>query len=138
MEEEKKETEVLFPEVEVYGVKVRPWTFEQFMKIIPLLKSAYVLFKEKSIQWENVEKALDAKDPGLLVETGMIDVFSDLMPRLPEFIALSLSLDRDEIVKWDFGKVFSVAFVIISQNAGRIKNLSGLGTMVFQALKVGR
>jgi hypothetical protein len=137
-QEEKKESEILFSGVEVYGVKIKPWTFDQFVRVIPLLKLAYKSFEEKAISFEKIDEAIEKSDPNLLVSSGMIDAFSDLLPKIPEFISLSLSLDIEEIREWDFDKVFAVAFTIIIQNAGRIKNLSGLGAAVMRNFRTAR
>jgi hypothetical protein len=123
-EDKKSDAEVLFPEQEVYGVKIRPWTFPQFQKVMPDLIMMAKAFKNLGIRIEDLpEKREDMEFEKILM------LLEKIIPILPvcEIVAKTTGIDRETVVLWEFDKTTVLFLMIIVQNVRRIKNLSGLG-----------
>lgn len=118
-ETKKSEMEILFPDTEVEGYKVRPWTWEQFLAIIPDIMRGIGLVRDRGAEFEDLENSLD--DPGKIFR--LVSLFG---PIVPDIVAKTLRIEKSEIEAWDAYKVMNVAFVILIQNAERLKNSTGL------------
>ncbi len=125
---EKTETEILRPDVEVAGFKIRPWSFDQFFDVLPMFVRGAEILKDSKISLESLEK-LGREDPKKIVAT-----LSAFRPIIPDVVALTLGMKQEEVRKLDFDKVISITLVILIQNAERIKNFSGLSKTAIQSL----
>jgi hypothetical protein len=127
MVKKKSETEVLFPGMEIGGFKIKPWTFEQFLNLIPALIDVSTNLKEAGIKFENIEKL--AEDPKKL-----ISFFSAIKPAIPQIVAESIGLEVSEVKAMDFDDAASISLVVLIMNAEKIKNFSGLGKTALKSL----
>lgn len=121
--EKKRDAEVLFPEQEIYGEKLRPWSYDQFVSVMPVFKAASDMIKQKGINFETIEKLWSERDiPGL------IGILLEAMPFIPEIMLRGNGIEKEKSGSWDFDKTISIFLLILIQNAGRVKNFSGLGS----------
>lgn len=111
---EKLDTEILFPEIEVKGYKIKPWVFGELVDLSPILSKIV-----KAIHAEGI-KSLDC-----LVER-MIELIPLMLPFAPEIIAKTLHIEEQEIRTWPIDKATVILLTIINQNLGYLKNCFGL------------
>ncbi len=132
VEEGKTGEEVLFPEQEVYGVKLSPWTYDQFISMMPLLLKTRQELKVRNILLEDLSKLKEA-DPD-----GILQFLVNIIPALPvkEIVSATTSITLDDIKKWKFDKTSSIFLVILVQNAGGLKNFFGLGLTAIKSLRL--
>jgi hypothetical protein len=131
IEEKKSDVEILFPDQEVYGVKVRPWTFSQFVSILPDLLGIRKNLKENGIEIGELEN-LREDDEGKI-----LDFLVKLLPMIPAttIVAKTIKEDVNKIEEWEFDKTAGIFLVILIQNAGRIKNFFGLGLKAMREVR---
>ena len=129
MGDEKNEGQILSPEMEISGFKVKPWSFDQFFAMLPIFASAASILKAKGISFSKLEKM--AEDPEKL-----LNLICEAGPVAREMVAKTIGMSPDEVGKLEFDRVISVALVILVQNAERIKNFSGLGKIAMSSLTV--
>jgi len=131
IEEKKPDAEILFPDQEVYGVKVRPWTFNQFVSILPDLLNIRKGLKENGIEIGELENLKD-DDEGKILE-----FLVKLLPLIPAttIVAKTIKEEIEKVEEWEFDKTAGIFLVILIQNAGRIKNFFGLGLRAMQAVR---
>jgi hypothetical protein len=124
-EEESKndEMEVLFPEIAVSGVKLKPWTYRQFTALLPWFRELKTQFKEKGIKKDYLKELFDKPDEKI---DEILDLLGLVFPIIPELVVRTTGDELDTVLDWEFDKTLKVALLIILQNMGRIKNLSGL------------
>jgi len=129
--EKKSDTEVLFPETEMYGIKIRPWTYDQFISILPEVSKVAAQLKENNIRMEDLEKIKDGEEEKIL------DFFARLLPLLPavDIVSKTIEVDKEEVKKWEFDKTSSIFLMIIIKNASRIKNSFGLGLTAMKSMR---
>ncbi len=111
---EKSEIDLLFPEVEVEGVKVRPWSLGQVVDLAPVLAAIAKGMKEQGITLENIEARID-------------DLVLLLIPHAAKIICVSTRLKEEEIREWPINRAALVVMAIIERNVEHIKNSFGLG-----------
>jgi hypothetical protein len=127
MGEEKSETQVLFPEIQVAGIKVRPWTFDQFFDLIPIFVEASEYFKREEIKFEEIEAIVKDRKK-------MLSIIASMRPAILTTVATTIESSVEEVRAMEFDKVISIALVVLIQNAERIKNFSGLGKTALNSL----
>jgi hypothetical protein len=113
MPEEKDEIKTLFPEIDIEGVKLRPWTFGQFVEMGPILHQIVMAARNTGMKPEELEDRI----PELILITS---------PFIPEIVAKTTGLSQDEIKSWPPDKGIAVLLGIMTQNTERLKNLFGL------------
>lgn len=133
MGDEKTDQEVLFPEVEVGGVKVRPWTLKQFFGLLPVFMRMAEVLKEKGVELDQFEGLKDDSE-GVQKLFAVLSNLSDAVPEINEVIARTIERTVEEVEKMEFDRSISIALVIIIQNAERIKNFSGLARSAVESL----
>jgi hypothetical protein len=122
-ESKKDEMEVLFPEIAVSGVKLKPWTYRQFTALLPWFRELKTQFKEKGIKKDYLKELFDKPDEKI---DEILDLLGLVFPIIPELVVRTTGDELDTVLDWEFDKTLKVALLIILQNMGRIKNLSGL------------
>jgi len=130
MSEEKNEAQVLSPETEVAGFKVKPWSFDQFFAMLPIFASAASVLKAKGISFSEFEKMTEDPDK-------LLNLICEVGPVAREMVAKTIKIEPDEVGRMEFDRVISIALVILVQNAERIKNFSGLGKIAMSSLMAG-
>lgn len=127
MSEEKNEGQILSPEIEVGGFKVKPWSFDQFFSMLPIFAGAAAMLKAKDISFSEFEKLTE--DPEKLLK-----LICEAGPVAREMVAKTIKVEPEEVGKMEFDRVISIALVVLIQNAERIKNFSGLGKTAMSSL----
>jgi hypothetical protein len=111
---EKTETEILFPEQEVDGITVHPWTFGQIAKLSPIFRLIASDLRESEIPVDELESR-------------MSEVILIAGKYAPSIVAATINLPIAEVEQWPPEKGIKLLFTIISQNLEHIKNSFGLG-----------
>jgi hypothetical protein len=114
MAEEKTETEILFPEEEVAGEKVRPWDFGKLAQMAPYVIPMAKKMNEMGLTRDNMQQKLTE------------DLVPLLLPFSVPIVARTLGKDEAEVSKWHPSKGGFVFMVILNQNMESIKNFFGL------------
>lgn len=127
MKKKKSETEILSPEMEVGSYKIKPWSFEQFVSVLPSLVEIGEILKEKKILIDDIE--LLRKEPKKIVE-----LITAVGPLIPAIVAKTLRIEVSEVNGMDFDQATTIALLILIQNAEKLKNFSGLGKSALQSL----
>jgi len=127
MGEEKSETQILFPGIQVAGIEVRPWTFDQFFDLIPIFVEASEYFKREEIKFEEIEAIVKDRKK-------MLSIIASMRPAILTTVATTIGSSVEEVRAMEFDKVISIALVVLIQNAERIKNFSGLGKTALNSL----
>jgi len=127
MKKKKSETEILSPEIEVGKYKVKPWSFDQFVAILPSLVAVGEILKEKKILVNDIES--------LKEDTKKItELITAVGPLIPAIVARTLRVEVSEVNEMDFDQATTIALLILIQNAEKLKNFSGLGKSALQSL----
>jgi len=126
-EKKQPETEVLFPDMVIDGVRIRPWTFDQFIDLLPIFRELAEYLKKSGIEVKDVNEAVD--DP-----SKMMDLIMALAPLAGKVVAVSVGVTEEEVRGWAADKAIRVLIVIFTQNANRLKNCFGLGLTAMKVL----
>ena len=127
MKKKKSETEILSPEIEVGKYKVKPWSFDQFINVLPSLVAVGEILKEKKILVNDIES--------LKEDTKKItELITAVGPLIPAIVARTLRVEVSEVNEMDFDQATTIALLILIQNAEKLKNFSGLGKSALQSL----
>jgi hypothetical protein len=122
---------ILFPEVEVEGYTIRPWTLAQAVALAPTLGDLVGIAKESGVG-EVLSKFMDLLDSG---QMNAKDVFAKaqkevaaVLPGLiPKFVSAGIS--EEEAGTLDLGKATVLLLSIVSQNVDYLKNFFGPGNL---------
>lgn len=123
----RSETSILSPEIEVSGFRIRPWTFEQFIDLLPSLIEIGEAIKSKGITLDAIGDLRN--NPRLIA-----DIATVLGPFIPVIVSKTLAIEPEKVKGMDFDRVTSIALVILIQNAEKLKNFSGLGKEALRSL----
>jgi hypothetical protein len=129
-EEEKNDAQILVPDIEVAGVKVRPWTMKQFFAMAPITMRIIQTLEAKEGGLSN----FDALMKGEAKPETILQILADLGPFVPEIISKTIDMPEEEVERMEFDKAMSIALVITIQNVEKLKNLFGLATAAIRAL----
>ena len=134
----KTEEEILFPDLVVEGIKLRPWTLGQYADLAPHFRKAKVMLQEGGIDFAKIEeliKALDAKDEAEINEGlakkivgPFFDIVMLVLPILPQVLSVTTGIPLSEVRGWDVKKITPVTIAVVTQNIEHLKNSFGLGT----------
>jgi len=127
MKKKKSEMEILSPEIEVGKYKVKPWSFEQFISVLPSLVAVGEILKEKKVFVDDIESL--KKDAKKITE-----LITAVGPLIPVIVAKTLRVEVSEVNEMDFDQATTIALLILIQNAEKLKNFSGLGKSALQSL----
>lgn len=130
--------QILFPDAEVEGYAIRPWTLAQAVALAPTLGALVEIAKESGVG-EVIWKSMDLLDPSqgdakkafggaekeiLSVLPGLIPKF---LPHAPKILTVSLGASEEEVSKMDLGKATVLLLSVVSQNIEYLKNFFGPG-----------
>ena len=121
MADEKTDLEILFPEVEVEGVKVRPWSLGQLIDLAPIFESIAIDLKNRNVKIEHL--GADEK---------INDLILSFLPHVAKIISKTIQEDESVVREWPLRKATATILTIITQNIEQIKNSFGLGKSVLQ------
>jgi len=130
--------QILFPDVEVEGYTIRPWTLAQAVALAPTLGALVEIAKESGVG-EVLLGFMDLLDPGqggakdafAKAQKEVIGVLPELIPKFlphaPKILYVSLGASMEEVDKMDLGKATVLLLSIVSQNVDYLKNFFGPG-----------
>ena len=109
-------------EVTVEDVKIKPYTFGQFIELTPILERIYKEIEEKELFKDGFPEKLEFK--GDFIKLYMIAA-KDMI----KLISLACSeVTEDEIKEWPIEKGMLILATIFYINLGFLKNISALFT----------
>jgi hypothetical protein len=111
----------LLTEEKVAGYTVKPWTIKQLLQVTPILKVLAEELKRMGVTVENFADVV--ADQGL---TGIAGLLNLILPQLPEFLAVSLRVSREEAEDIDVGLALQLAVKVLGVNLEHLKNSFGL------------
>jgi len=129
-EEEKNEAQILFPEIEAGGFKVRPWSLKQFFTLMPTFVKIAEALNARGVTWGAFEDM--AKGTGERAK--LWEILADLEPFLPGIIGVTVGCSAKEAEEMEFDRALSISLVILIQNVERVKNFSGLAKVATESL----
>jgi hypothetical protein len=104
---------VLFPEQEIEGYKVRPWSLGAVVALAPSIREVIAVCRKEGITEENYEQQVQEKIADILLQT---------VQHVPKIIATTLAIPEEEIVGMPFPKSAKILIGILKQNVTYIKN----------------
>ena len=119
----KTEETKLFNEIDINGIKVKPWSFGILFDISSKLEKILDLAEEKGII-ESIEKS------GNISYITMVKLFTLASSEFLSIISITIDMDEDEIKQLDMGTGLKLSYNIVVQNFDIIKNV--LGSLINQ------
>jgi len=116
MEKTKSEEEIIFPDIEISGYVLRPWSFGVLFKLSHLLGSVLDKAEEKNLVSEINESG------GFLQYTTLAKLFSIAGPELLEIISITLGAPAEEIEALNMEAGLRIALAIYNMNKDVITN----------------
>jgi hypothetical protein len=105
------------------GYTVKPWTIKQLLQVTPILKDLAKKLGEMSITVDNFGDIVASQ--GVQGWVWLIDL---ILPRLPEFLAISLRIPKAETEEMDLGLALHLAVKVLATNVEHLKNSFSLIT----------
>ena len=87
-------------EEQISGFTVKPWTIKQLILVMPILDALVQEFKTQGVTLDNLGEMFESQ--GLAAAK---DIIQTILPRLPEFLAITLRIDREQprSLTWAWG-----------------------------------
>lgn len=112
----KSEEQIMFPNQEIAGFTVKPWSFGKLFEISPKLEKLLNEMDEKNID------LMGEIDSGVLKYATILKVFNAVGPGLLEIISLTVGVPEDEVREVSVEDGVALIMAIFSQNSETIKN----------------
>ena len=130
--------QILFPDAEVEGYTIRPWTLAQAVALAPTLGSLVEIAKESGVGeviWKSMDlldpARGDARDASAKAQKEVLSVLPGLLPKFlphaPKILTVSLGASEEEVGKMSLGKSTVLLLSVVSQNIEYLKNFFGPG-----------
>ena len=103
---------VLFPEIEIEGIVLKPWTFGILASISPQLEAIFTKLEEQNVMF----------DIGLSIET-LLRMYFAIAPYLVGIITKTTGLPVEEVEAMDIKKATKLTRIIWEQNKESLKNV---------------
>jgi hypothetical protein len=113
----------LLAEENLDGYTVKPWTIKQLLQVTPILKDLAGKLKDRGVSLDNFGDTVASE--GVQGLAGLVDL---ILPRLPEFLAASLRISREEAEEMDLGLALNLAVKVLALNVEHLKNSFSLIT----------
>jgi len=85
-------------EEQVDEFTVKPWTIKQLILVMPILDALVQELKTQGVTLDNLGEMFESQ--GLAAAK---DIIQTILPRLPEFLAITLRIDREQAEELDLG-----------------------------------
>jgi len=108
-------------EEQINGFTVKPWTIKQLILVMPILDALVQELKAKGVTLDNLGEVFEGQ--GL---AAVKDIIQTVLPQLPEFLAITLRIDREEAEELDLGLGMQLAVKVLRMNVDHLKNAFGL------------
>lgn len=137
---EKDDLEILYPEVELYGYKIRPWGLKQLAELSPYLYSLKEEIKKMDIDILKIfgldeTKGKKQKDDTNLMVEGLFDLSTTIAPYAAKIICVSSGMPQAEAEDLPVDRALVFLLTIIEQNINFLKNSLGLVTEKIESLR---
>lgn len=144
MTENKTEMETLFPEREIYGYVLKPWTLGKIAKLSPHLGALKENVKGKNIDFDNlfsdvkskITKGKKAEDNQNAVLEALFDLGIAVSPNLAAIIAITTGMSIQEAEDLSIDKAIHFTIMIIEQNLSFLKNCFGSVMKILEESKM--
>lgn len=113
----------LLAEESLNGYTVKPWTIKQLLQVTPILKDLAGKLGDMGVSLDNLRETVASQ--GVQALAGLIDL---ILPQLPEFLAASLRIPREEAEELDLGLALNLAVKVLALNVEHLKNSFSLIT----------
>lgn len=113
----------LLAEESLNGYTVKPWTIKQLLQVTPILKDLAAKLGDMGVTLDNLGETVASQ--GVQALAGLIDL---ILPQLPEFLAASLRIPREEAEELDLGLALNLAVKVLALNVEHLKNSFSLIT----------
>lgn len=120
MDDKKSEEQVLFPDVEIEGIKVRPWSFGILFEISSLIEEVLDKAEEKGID-------LDFKEDFISYST-IAKLITLASEPLLKIMAITTGASEEDLRSKSLGTGINILATIYLQNSEQVKNALGLQT----------
>ena len=107
---------VLFPEAEVDGIEIKPWSFGMLFEVSPSLEAVLDKMDAKGLTQKLDESG------GFLSWSLIARLFTIAGPEVLKIIALTTKKSEEEVKELDMDTGMKIAVVIFNQNKERITN----------------
>lgn len=111
----KSEEEILFPELEVDGFTIRPWTLGKLRKVNPCIERILAKLEGKGIK-------LTLNN----VEENLWDLYIAAVDEIITILSISLDVEEKKLEDIPIPQAIRLIFLVYKQNEDSIKNVSSL------------
>jgi len=108
-------------EEQINGFIVKPWTIKQLLLVMPILDALVQEFKAQGVTLDNLGEVFEGQ--GLAAAK---DTIQTILPRLPEFLSVTLRIDLAQAEEIDLGLGLQLAVKVLRMNVDHLKNAFGL------------
>jgi len=108
-------------EEQINGFTVKPWTIKQLLLVMPILDALVQEFKTQGVTLDNLGEVFEGQ--GLAAAK---DVIQTILPRLPEFLSVTLRIELEQAEEIDLGLGLQLAVKVLRMNVDHLKNAFGL------------
>jgi len=108
-------------EEEINGFTVKPWTIKQLLLVMPILDALVQEFKAQGVTLDNLGEIFEGQ--GLAAAK---DIIQMILPRLPEFLSVTLRIELEQAEEIDLGLGLQLAVKVLRMNVDHLKNAFGL------------
>jgi hypothetical protein len=108
-------------EEQVNGFAVKPWTIKQLLLVMPILDALVQEFKTQGVTLDNLGEVFEGQ--GLAAAK---DIIQTILPRLPEFLSVTLRIELEQAEEIDLGLGLQLAVKVLRMNVDHLKNAFGL------------
>lgn len=120
----------LMAEESIAGYSIKPWTIKQLLLVMPILDTLIKELKDQGVTLDNLGEIFEGQGLGAVK-----DIIQTILPQFPEFLAITLRIDRGEAEELDLGLALHLAVQVLAMNLEHLKNAFGLimdqvGTLV--------
>lgn len=111
----KSDEAILFPEINIDGILIKPWSFGKLFDLSILLESVIDKAEKKGLITE-------LNSGNMIPYTTMAKLFAIASPEVLKIISITLGKNEDEVRELDMSTGIKIAITIFSQNKEAIKN----------------
>lgn len=143
MTENKTEMETLFPEKEIYGYSLKPWTLGKIARLSPHLGALKENVKEKNIDFDKIfssvksKKGQKAEDNQNAMLEGLFDLAISVFPYIVPIISITTGMNLQEAEDLSIDKAVNFMVLIVEQNLSFLKNCFGSVMEIIEESKTG-
>jgi len=112
---------IYLAEEQINGFTVKPWTIKQLLLVMPILDALVQEFKTQGVTLDNLGEVFEGQ--GLAAAK---DIIQTILPRLPEFLSVTLRIDLAQAEEIDLGLGLQLAVKVLRMNVDHLKNAFGL------------